>query len=221
MFTSQAGGVLGSLFWQAADGTGRAEALVESTGIQRATTVLPDGSGVVFSEGTSLMTLTLDKDRRVRPLVGGGVGADGAVSPDGRWLAYVGIESGAPQIFVSPLSNPEEGRTQVSPSGGSQPRWAPNGRELFFTALDGTLTSLSIGPGTTFAAGPPTRVLDRAYYSGRAVLSRPGTFDVAPDGQRFLMLKQTDRTDGTEEPPTVIVVKNWVEELKRLVPVSR
>ena len=43
---------------------------------------------------------------------------------------------------------------------------------------------------------------------------------MAPDG-RFLMLKQAATAGRTEEPATVIVVKNWVEELKRLVPVPR
>ena len=68
--------------------------------------------------------------------------------------------------------------------------------------------------------GTATRVLKRAYYGGLALLSRAGTYDVAPDG-RFLMLKQAGDAGQPVEPATVIVVKNWLEELKRLVPSNR
>jgi serine/threonine-protein kinase len=223
VFTSQAGGVLGSLFSQAADGSGVAERLAESAFIRRATAVVPDGSRVVFSSGGDLMTLSLDEGRLVELLVrgsGGGAGADATVSPDGQWLAYVGA-SGMPQVFVSPLSNPDQERTQVTPAGGSQPRWAANGRELFYTALDGTLMSIPVTQGGTFTAGAPAPVVKGPYYSGLGMLSRGGTYDVAPDGLRFLMLKPAGTPGELSEPPTVVVVKNWREELNRLVPVRR
>ncbi len=41
------------------------------------------------------------------------------------------------------------------------------------------------------------------------------TYDIAPDGQRFLMIKE-----GKDATPRIIVVQNWHEELKRLVPVD-
>jgi serine/threonine-protein kinase len=222
IFTSQIGGALGSLFWQAADGSGVAEPLKESEYIQRAAAVLPDGSRVLFSQAAGLMTLTLDK-REVVPLVpvqGGTGGMDGAVSPDGRWLAYVTGVAGVPHIFVSPLANPGAGRTHLTPSGGSQPRWAGHGRELFYTALDGSLMSVPVQSGATFTAGTPTKLFEGTYYAGRGVLSRGGTYDVSPDGQRFLMLSQIGDRSQLTEPATVIVVKNWGEELKRLVPIN-
>ena len=222
VFTSQSGGVLGSLFMQAADGTGVPERLSQGEGIQRASAVLADGSGILFSEGTGPNLLTLGKDRRIEPLVpmaqGGG---DGVISPDGRWLAYVGFHSRTPQVFVSAFPNPGEGRTQISPAGGSQPKWAPDGRALFYTGLDGVLMSVSTQPGATLSPGTATPVLDRPYYGGFALLSRTGTYDVSPDGRRFLMLKQSGDGGQPNEPATVVVVKNWGEELKRLVPANR
>ncbi len=221
VFTSQAGGALGSLFWQSADGGRPAELLHQGTLVQRASGVLPDGRGLLFSEGDNLMMLSLDKDRGVRPLVQGSIaagGANSAISPDGRWLAYVSIVSGSPQIFVINLAQPEE-RQQITPDGGSQPRWEGSGRELFYTRLDGTLMSVPVGLGPTFTWGTSTPLLRGPYFAGPAVLSS-GTYDVTPDGRRFLML----RRGGPEqrfEPPTVIVVKNWIEELKRLVPAGR
>jgi serine/threonine-protein kinase len=219
IFTSQRGGVLGSLFWQAADGTGDAERLTDSSFIQRATAVLPGGRAVVFSEGNELKTLTLDPPRTINTLVPRTPG-DGTVSPDGRWLAYTAIDSGVPHVYVTPLASAGAGRTQVTPVGGSQPRWALSGRELYYTGFDGVLMSVPIGAAETFASGPPTRALERAYFNGSSLLSREGSYDVGPNG-RFLMLKQVETPGPASEPATLVVVKNWSSELKRRVPPPR
>ena len=224
IFTSQAGGTLGSLFWRAADGTGVAEPLMASESIQRPSDVLPDGSRVLFSQPNGLMTLSLDGKRSVVPVLPEGsapVGA-GDVSPDGRWLAYVTPVAGTPQIFVSALSDPGGARSQVTPSGGSQPRWSRgDGRELFYTALDGSLISVPVSAGPTFAWGTPTKVFANDFYVGRGIPSRGGTYDVSPGGQRFLMIKTTGDPGRLPEQPPIVVVKNWGEELKRLVPPKR
>jgi serine/threonine-protein kinase len=169
------------------------------------------------------MALTLDKDRKVETIIpsGRGVNMDGVVSPDGRWLAYVNIEAGSPQIFVIALSKPDGERTQVTSNGGSQPRWAGNGRELFYTTLDGKLMGIPVTTGATFAAGTPTTILRPTYYVGRGVLTRSGTYDVAADGRRFLMLKQAGNPTELNEPPTIVVVKNWGEELRQLLSARR
>ena len=56
------------------------------------------------------------------------------------------------------------------------------------------------------------------FCAGRGIASRGGTYDVSPDGQRFLMIKTTGDPGRLPEQPAVVVVKNWGEELKRLVP---
>jgi eukaryotic-like serine/threonine-protein kinase len=215
IFTSQAGGVPGSLFSQAADGSGIAERLTDGTLIQRATAFLPGGQGIVFLEGVVLKVLTPGPPRAIETLVP--FAGDAVVSPDGRWLAYTGLDSGVPHVYVSVLASPGTGRTQVTPVGGTQPRWAPSGRELYYIGLDGMLMAVPINAVGPFAPGPPTRVLDRAYFSGLGVLARVGSYDVAPDG-RFLMLKPVETPGASSELPTVVVVKNWAEELKRRVP---
>ena len=220
VFTSQVGGALGALVSQAADGTGAPEPVSQGDRMRRASDVLPDGTAILYSDGTGPRMLTLGPNGRSQALLqsarGGGGGS--ALSPEGRLIAHVSVDSGTPQVFVSAFPNPGGGRTQVSPDGGSQPRWARTGRELFYTAIDGALMSVAVSPGTPLKVATAVRVLERAYYGGLALLSRSGTYDVAPDG-RFLMLKQAGGTDQLVEPATVIVVKNWLEELKRLVPV--
>lgn len=222
VFKTEAGGVLGALAMQAADGSGTAERLTDGTRIERASFALADGSGILFSDGTGPKLLRLDRDRSVSPLlplVGRG-GGDSELSPDERWMAYVAIYSDAPQVFVSPFPDVTASRTLVTPAGGSQPRWARDGRALFYTGLDGTLMSVTIDPKAPITIGPPVQVLTTAYYGGITVLSRTGTYDVAPDGQRFLMIRDID--DATADRRTqIVIVRNWIEELKRLVPAGR
>jgi dipeptidyl aminopeptidase/acylaminoacyl peptidase len=221
VFKTEAGGVLGALAMQAADGSGAAERLTDGTLIERASFALADGSGIIFSDGTGPKLLRLDRNRSVSsllPLIGHG--GDGELSPDERWMAYVAVESVTQQVFVSPFPDVNASRTLVTPVGGSQPRWARDGRALFYTGLDGILMSVTIDPKGPIKSGPPVQVLPTAYYSGNTVLSRAGTYDVASDGRRFLMLKDVDDANAARRTQ-IVVVRNWIEELRRLVPVQR
>jgi hypothetical protein len=219
LFSSQAGSALGSLFWQAADGTGTAERLlIDSPNVQRPSSVVADGTHVLFMEGADLMMLTLGNDRRVQPVIQTAqIEQNGAISPDGRWLAYDSNDSGPSQIYVRPFPNANESKAQVSTGGGSQPLWSRNGRELFYLAPDGTLRGVAVEPGRKWIAGMPTMVLKGPYFGGVGN-SSPRTYDVSPDGQRFLMLKQTANPDQSAGPARIVVVQNWQEELKQRVP---
>ena len=108
------------------------------------------------------------------------------------------------------------GRWQVSTGGGTHPVWARNGRELFYRSGD-TLMAVPVQTGSGFAAGNPTRC-------SRSILSwAPGgrSYDVSPDGQRFLMIKAAPVAGAQRVAArSIIVVENWFEELKRLVPTN-
>jgi Tol biopolymer transport system component len=224
VFTGQQGGGVGSLFWQAADGTGTAERLTNSPNYQRPSAVSSDGTRVLFWEAapktaTDVMMLTLDKDRRVQPLIQGPlVDRNPELSPDGQWLAYESNDAGQPQVFVRPFPDVNKGKIQISTVGGVQPLWARNGQELFYIALDGALMSVPVERGTTWAAGTPTKVIDVPYYRGGGG-NDSRMYDVSPDGKRFLMIKQDVSSD--QPAPRIVVVQNWLEELKRLVPTTR
>ena len=107
----------------------------------------------------------------------------------------------------------EKGRWQISTGGGTQPVWARNGKELFYIGPDGRLTAAGVQAGQAFAFAAPKAILERRYYS--AISGRP--YDVSPDGQRFLMIKEGGTGAETSAAPQLIVVLNWLEELKRLV----
>ncbi|MBI1874607.1 MAG: PD40 domain-containing protein [Acidobacteria bacterium] len=234
--SSRAGGVL-NLFWQAADGTGAAERLTESSNLQRPTGITPDGTQVVFFEvtptrGSDLRLLALRSDRRSRrsgrgepveprrvtPLLETRFDEqNGVISPDGRWLAYGSDSSGSFGIYGRPFPNVGEGQWQVSTAGGTRPLWARSGRELFYVAPDGALMAVPVEPrGAGWHAGPPAKRLEGRYVM--VVGGNPGRhYDVSPDGRRFLLIKEAG-TDPTAAPPQIIVIQHWGEELKRLVP---
>ncbi|HET9387573.1 MAG TPA: protein kinase, partial [Gemmatimonadales bacterium] len=133
-----------------------------------------------------------------------------AVSPDGRWLAYASNESGRNEIHVMPFGRPGE-RSTVSTDGGNEPVWSPTGRELFFrSGNDMMVVDISTTP--SFSAGKPRRLFTGAYQRSLALWPN---YDVANNGQRFLMVKKLDTGD---EPNQINVVLNWIDELNRLLP---
>jgi Tol biopolymer transport system component len=214
-----------NLWWQAADGTGAAERLTTSTNPQLVTGITPDGTAVVFYEvtptmGRDLLQLALDGTRRVTPLLQTKFDElNGIVSPDGRWLAYESNTSGSFEIYVRPFPNVVGGQWQVSTAGGRQPLWARSGKELFYVAGNGALSRVPVeASGTTWTAGTPMKLLEGRYDTGGGTLGR--TYDVSPDGRRFLKIK-VPGSDASVAAPALIIVQHWDEELKRLVPTGK
>ena len=224
MFGSDRAGAR-NLFGQAADGTGAVERLTESPTTQNATAVSPDGRRLIFigatpKTGDDVMQVELDGTRRVTPLVQSPfTERNGIVSPDGRWLAYEANESGRHEISVRPFPDVNSGHWQVSTAGGTRPLWARNGQELIYASPTGALMRVGVERASSWAATTPTLVVKEGYFT--IPTAYPGrTYDIAPDGQRFLMIKEGGGADQTAAPPQIIVVQHWTEELKRLVPVN-
>jgi serine/threonine-protein kinase len=144
------------------------------------------------------------------------------VSPDGRWLAYASDETGRYEVYVRPFPDVNAARWQVSIEGGSNPRWAASGRELFFQASpEPAMMTVDVDPsGSTFGYGVPTQLF--ATADDWLVSNLSGArFDVTPDGSRFIIAEIVPAGGAdpdAEEGPSTILVNNFVEELKRLVP---
>ena len=229
VFASDRTGQL-NLFWQAADGTGTVDRLTESPNQQRPSAFSPDGTRLVFREdrptanavtngqvgsvqGRDLALLAVAGQQPVEPLVHTRfLEANGEISPDGRWLAYQSNESGQDEIYVRPFPEIDRGRWPISTGGGSRPLWAPHGKELFYLGPSGAVMSVPVQGGSTFTAGNPTKLFE-GYFLGGGASGR--TYDVSPDGQRFLMIKELG---GSAVAPTIVVIQNWTEELKAKVP---
>ncbi len=193
------------LHWQPADGSGAEERLTSEAN-DTATSATPDGRALVFARSGDLFLLPLASgDRTPVPLVQSPAAEnDGRVSPDGRWLAYSSNETGRSEIYVRPFPG-EGGRWQVSANGGGDPHWNPNGRELFFRsgadvlAVDVTLQGV-------FKAGTPKVLFSGSYVSSGIDMGYAAKTD------RFVLIQEGSQTAR----PTITVVLNWFEELKRI-----
>lgn len=143
------------------------------------------------------------------------------LSPNGRWIAYTSNESGQQQVYVRPFPDVDNGRWQISTSGGDQAAWSCTGRDLYFIDARGMLMSAPVRTDeASFSGGTPTQVLrervDRISASSGSLGGR--TCDVSPDGRRFLIITDAARAEGKHRAVELMVILNFDEELKRLVP---
>jgi Tol biopolymer transport system component len=222
IFASDRGGVT-NLYRQAADGTGAVERLTTSENTELPTSVTPNGTAVVGYDNSpatlfDVVLFPLGGPAGIRRLVHTqALEQNGEISPDGRYLAYQSNESGRSEIYVRPFPRIDAGRWRVSVEGGTRPAWARDGRELFFVDTSSTLMVVPTQTSeTTFRSGTPTPVFDTQYAA--PVITR--TYDVSPDGKRFLMFKEGATSDATARPTGIVVVLNWVEELKQKLPAN-
>jgi len=161
------------------------------------------GNGDIFgvkTGDTALVPLLTGPAREANP----------ALSPDGRWLAYESDESGTSEVYVRPFPDVASGRWQVSLSGGSAPRWAHSGRELFYVNGRQEMVSTEVRSGPTFTVGEPRVLFPANSYN--LIPSYP-LYDVAPDDRRFLMVRGVAAEGETE----LILTENWFEELRARV----
>lgn len=219
-FSSRRPGPL-NLYVQDADGKGPAERMLPGPNAAMVDSLSRDGRTLIFTymapmtsepdavpitgENGEIWAVQLHGARKPQPLVRGPHkhwGAD--LSPDGRWLAYLSDESGQFEVYVT--SYPSlQGKWQVSTGWGTEVRWAPDGRELYWRSND-RMMAASINTQRGFSASQP-RILFSEYLSGVPGLPQ---YDVARDG-RFLMLKAMEAaTDVTH----INVASNWVASVK-------
>jgi len=173
-----------------------------------------DGNNIIFSRHLSttpfpvrrstadseIWSLPLQGDRKPRLLVRGG--ADGILSPDGRWLAYLSIESGSPQVYVVGVGN-NQGKWQVSANGGDQPHWSQDGKELYYQNFSYDILAIPVHEvGSALEFGSPRTVVN--HWSAPVVI-----YDVAPGGKKILL----DRI-SQQVSQSVTVVTNFPSELK-------
>ncbi len=222
VFASQREGSWG-LFSMAWDSAGDAERLMV---IEEAQNLQPYGwspdGGLLFEYSTAAGTyrdigmLPVGAEGTWEPLLNTAANEQApAISPDGQWIAYTSDRTGNREIYVERF--PELGGEQlVSRGGGQHPVWSQDGRELFYLRFPNGLMAIPVEPGPNLQAGIAETLFDTAAYAGSLFVRH---WDVSSDGRRLLMIRQTGAatSDGELE---IVLIQNWFEELKRLVPID-
>jgi len=209
--TLEQGRVKDVIFEMAAGAEGAETSLYTPVGRHaHATDVSADGAFVIYEEGEGqrpggsddfdIRVLRLTGDRQAVPVVQTPASeTSGALSADGRWLAYSSDTSGRSEIYVQSFPVPGP-RIQVSPGGGSHARWRRDGKEIFYVALDGTMMGVPVIGTAPIEFGRPAPLF-QFFHQG---LSGAPPYDVTADGQRFIVSAVVRRTD-----PSIEVLLNW------------
>jgi serine/threonine-protein kinase len=199
-----------------ADGSGAEETLfgkeLEDPGATPFT-VSPDAKTLLFGRrnvtgAVGIYSISLDGSAKVQAFLQSTFNQSyPRFSPDGHWVVYTSNESGRDEIYVQPYPGPG-GKWLISAEGGSYPLWARSGHEIFFRN-DDKLMVIPVETQPAFKAGT-SRML---FRGGNYVMLQ--NYDVAPDGQHFLMIKEKEAPASSKE---VSIVLHWTDELKRIVP---
>ena len=197
-----------NLFLKSLAGNVPEERLLESHFVCFPSSWSPDGKFLIFRMAApqtrvDIWLLPLSGDRKPQPLVQTKFDEqNGRVSPDGNWLAYQSDESGGNEIYVTQFPQPARS-WRISSSGGVNPHWRGDSKELFFVSGKKLMAASVSGVGgeAGFQAGAP-----------QALFEIEGTnYAPSKDGQRFLVSVVTERAPA----PPINVVLNWTAVIKK------
>ena len=109
-----------------------------------------------------------------------------AISPDGRWMAYVSTESGKPEVYVRPFPNVDQGKWLVSAGGGAEPTWARSGREIFYRNGANEIVAVAVGTASGFKSEAPRVLFSAAGYHRATYFP---SYWPTPDDAHFIMIR--------------------------------
>jgi len=204
-----------SLYRMPVDGSAPPERIWKGEGPQYPGRGSADGSLVPFTEenvqnNVDIWVLSLQGEPKAEPFLQTPFREDSpSFSPDGKWIAYTSNESGRDEVYVRPYPGPG-GKNPVSTDGGSGPLWSMDGKELFYARGD-AMMAVEVNTEPAFSAATTHKL-----FEGKYAWQRQLNYDVAPDGQRFVLIKP----QGGGASHELRVVLNWFEELKAKVPVG-
>ena len=213
-YASDRGGTRRAVVRRRADGGGAEEDLLIATDHIHVTDWSPDGKTVVIEALTAerrsdILLVDVSTPGKSRPFLATPFAeSSGRISPDGRWLAYQSAESGRDEIYVQAFPA-GGGKVQVSSSGGTQPVWARDGRELFFRS-DTQVMSARVVHGGAFNVEPPAALFKDSFSRPQGTLHT--TYDVLPGGD-FLFVELIE-SQFNSQSPLMVAIFNWADQLK-------
>jgi Tol biopolymer transport system component len=221
-------GAAPNLYWERADLTGGVQRLTESPFTQTPGSFHPSGKFLAFSQTSNrnspdIWILPMEGDEKSgwKPGTPTALIATEAnennpqFSPDGKWLAYISNASGPFEVYVRPFPG-AGGPWQISTGGGQAPEWSKSKPELLYSTIN---QEIMVAPYRVEGGGFQ-RDRPRPWPKARYVLRGPQrSFDLHPDGNR-LVLALAPENQGAVKRDKLILVFNFFDELRRLVPVS-
>ncbi len=210
-YASARNGVIG-MFMRNADGSGSVDSINVAATAQTVGAFVPNSDEVLVintsQDGTNdLFELSMSKRGKPVPYLASSYNEFyPAVSPDGRWLAFVSDESGQQEIYVRPVTG-QGAKVLVSQNGGTEPVWARSGRELFYLGVGDNSTPLiaaTVETGAEFKVTSRKPLFSANEFEGATPHSN---YDVMPDG-RFVMVRQGKLSE-------IVIIQNWKAEVKR------
>jgi serine/threonine-protein kinase len=221
-FQSDREGDLG-IWWQRADGNGTAERLTKpGQGVLHVPdSWSPDGRTFSFTEqknnASEIWTYSM-RDRRATQFAAepGAFLGRSVFSPDGKWVAYQMSAQPNSRVYIRPF--PPTSTAYVAPGDGDthHPVWSPDGKELIYVAGPNQVGSMSISTQPSVSFGSPVRAPKSGFATAAPGIIR--TFDILPDGKRFIgVLPAAQVQNGIQNALPIQVVLNWFEDLKQRV----
>jgi serine/threonine-protein kinase len=206
------------------DGSGEPRQLTTLGGQVHVDSWSPDGRLLtlhrhgVLAGGTEIFVVPMDEPGG-KPLAFPGKLGEGAdFARDMRYVTYLSPESGRREVYIRPYPAPG-GQVTVSVGGGREPIWSPNG-EIFYRSIAGDrIFAVSVTTTPALKIGAPVQLFERPYYISPTGSPRPN-YDVTADGQRFIMLTPDGGLNSASSNSRIVVVQNWSEELRRLLPTT-
>jgi len=229
------------LSWTRADGAGQPQPLIRTRSIMIPWSFTPDGKRLAYMEllGDRSQIWTVPVEGQGGQLKAGAPepflktqfsDARPVFSPDGHWLAYSSNESGRYEVYVRtfpPQASGEAGKWQISNSGGGDPKWLRNGRELLYQA--GDIGGENVNAQHTASVRQIMAVGLHSAGDGLVVekprlwLDKLGgiEFDLTPDGKRLAVLTPESAPEKSKHEHTVMFLENFFEDLRRKVTLKR
>jgi hypothetical protein len=212
----------GALHARRDDGTGDAELLLSHDRQIHEGILSVDGEWLIARVGSSIsvageapgrdiIAQRRTPDAEPSPLIATGFDEKAiALSPDGRWLAYVSDETGQNEIYVRPFPEIDAAKRTVSVNGGAMPLWSRSGDAIFYVNGAREMVEVQVATDPSFIVEERKALF---HLRPEFMTSQERTpYDIAPDDERFLMLRFEE-----QERRELILVLNWFEDLKERI----
>ena len=220
--TVDASGIANGIWSIPTSGTGSPELLVQEAVLPLTTS--PDDLTLLFERGVGIernvYAFSEAEEISLDPIFSNSRDiTNSKISPDGKWISYVSVETGINQVYIHPYPEVDSGRWQVSINGGNEPVWGSDGKSIYFIGSEDQLLRVTnfSDSDSQFSASFPEIVVELDDVQ----INRTRNYDVHPSDEKFLFL----RAPGTvgllnADVVSLVMVENWFEELKRLVPIE-